>query len=177
MDDWKTFEKNNLTIPLNIVYTKEKEIYLPYISKHNSTREKQIILLMIPIEEKEGYEAKSDGQWHYLAVKILSALLHRITSKNKDDFYCLNCLHSFRTENKLKSYEKVCENKDFCEIVVLSEKDNILEFSQYMKSDKMPYIIFGNIESLIKKIDGCANNPENSSTTKIGQHTSCGYFV
>ena len=47
-----------------------------------------------------------------------------------------------------------------------SEKDNILEFNQYMKSDKMPYNIYADIESLIKKIDGWVNNPENSSTTK-----------
>ena len=41
--------------------------------------------------EKEG--------WHYLAVKRLSALLCRKTS-NHDS----NCLHSFRSENKLKSH-------------------------------------------------------------------------
>ena len=35
---------------------------------------------MIPNEEKG---------WHFLAVKELSALLHRITPKNKGDFYCL----------------------------------------------------------------------------------------
>ena len=29
-----------------------------------------------------------------------------------------------------------------------------------MKSDKMPYIIYGDLESLIKKIDRCANNQE-----------------
>ena len=40
--------------------------------------------------------------------KKLSALLHGIISKHKGDFYCLNCLHSFRTENKLKYHEKVC---------------------------------------------------------------------
>ena len=35
----------------------------------------------------------------------------------------------------------------------------------------MPYIIYADIESLIKKkIDGYANNPENVSTTKIGEH-------
>ena len=28
-----------------------------------------------------------------------------------------------------------------------------------------------------KKIDGCANNPEKSSTTKIGEHVPCGYSV
>ena len=51
-----------------------------------------------------------------------------------------------------------------------SEKDIILEFNQYMKSDKMPYNIYADIEYLIKKIDGCANNSENSSTIKIGEH-------
>ena len=34
-----------------------------------------------------------------------------------------------------------------------SEKDNILEFNQYMESNKMPYIIYADIDSLIKKID------------------------
>ena len=46
-----------------------------------------------------------------------------------------------------------------------SEKDNILEFNQHMKSDKMSYIIYTDIESLITKIDGCTNNPEKYSTT------------
>ena len=77
------------------MYIKEKEICQDYSSKINSNCEKQIILLMIPNEEKEG--------WHYLAVKKLSTLLRGITSKHHDDFYCLNCFHSFRTENKLKS--------------------------------------------------------------------------
>ena len=51
-----------------------------------------------------------------------------------------------------------------------SPKVNRLQFNRYMKSDKMSYIIYADLESLIKKIDGCANNPEKSSTTKIGEH-------
>ena len=47
IDDWKNFEKNNPTIALNILYIKEKEIYVAYVSKFNSNCEKQIILLMI----------------------------------------------------------------------------------------------------------------------------------
>ena len=35
-----------------------------------------------------------------------------------------------------------------------------------MKSDKMPHIIQADIESLIRKMDGCVNNPENPSTEK-----------
>ena len=38
----------------------------------------------------------------------------------------------------------------------------------------MSYYIYADIKSLIKKIDGCANNSDNSSTTKIGKHIPCG---
>ena len=40
----------------------------------------------------------------YLAVKELSALLRGISSRNDGDFYCLNCLHSFRTKTKLETH-------------------------------------------------------------------------
>ena len=56
-------------------------------------------------------------------------------------FDCLNLLHSFRTENKLKSHKKACKNEDFCGIVMPSENDCVLEFNQYVKSDEMPYIM------------------------------------
>ena len=70
---------------------------------------------------------------------------------HKGDFYDLDCIHSFKTENRLKSHEKVCKNKDFCGIAMPSEKNKILEFNQHMKSDKMPYIIYADIEFLIKR--------------------------
>ena len=46
-----------------------------------------------------------------------------------------------------------------------------------MKPDKMLYNNYSDMESLIKKIDECAHNPENSSTTKIGEHISCAYSM
>ena len=58
-----------------------------------------------------------------------------------------------------------------------SKKFNTLEFNQYTESDKMPCIIYVDIEFLIQKIDGCANNPENSSTTKLGEHVLYGYSM
>ena len=109
---------------------------------------------MIPNEEKEGQ--------YYLAVKKLSMLLRGVTSKHHGHFYCLNCFHSCRTENKLKSNEKVCKNKDFCAIAMSSEKDKTLDFKHCLKYNKMAYIIYADIESLILKIDGCADTPGKS---------------
>ena len=86
---WKKFELNN-EIALNILYIPHnaKRIQVAYKSKHNLTREKQVILLMI-----------SNGEnWHYLVVKNLPGLLKVITSNHKEDFYCLNCFHSYRTK-------------------------------------------------------------------------------
>ena len=73
-----------------------KQINIAYKSKYNLTQKTQIILLMI-----------SNGQkCHYLVVKNLSGLLRGITSNHKEEFYCLNCFHSYRTENKLEAHKK-----------------------------------------------------------------------
>ena len=99
-----------------------------------------------------------------------------MTSKHHSDFYCLNCLHSFATKNKHKSHKKAFENKDFCNLVVPSEDTKILEFNQYQKSDNTPFIIYADFEYLLEKNDRCKDNPENSSTTKVGEHILPGSF-
>ena len=103
--------------------------------------------------------------------------MKKTTWKHNGDFYCLNCLYSLRTENKLKIYEKVCKTKDFCGIAMPSEKDNILKFNKYRKSDKIPCIVYADLECFIKKIDGCANNSKKSSTAKSGEPVPYGYSM
>ena len=95
--DWRKFECDNKTIALNILYVpyNAKEIRQAYISKYNNERDNQVNLLMI-----------TDGttNWHYLAIKDLSGLLRGITSNHNGDFYCLNCLYSYRMKSKLKKH-------------------------------------------------------------------------
>ena len=74
--------------------------------------------------------------------KKLSALLRRITSKHHGDLYCLNCLHSFLTENKLGCHKNLCEKKDFCNIIMPCEDTKRLEFNQYQNSDKARFILY-----------------------------------
>ena len=141
------------------MHSEKEKIYPAYVSKHKSNFKNQLILLMIP---------NGEG-WHYLAVKKLSALLIGITSKHKSDFYCLNCLHTFRTKNRLEPHKEAWGNKDFCNIVMPAEDTKISEFNQNQKSDKEPFIIYAYL-GLIEKTDGCKNNSENSSATKVGEH-------
>ena len=120
--DWKKFELNNESIALNILYVSHNtgKIHLAYKSKHNLTREKQVILLMI-----------TDGKkWHYTAVKRLSGLLRGVTGNNNGDFYCLNCFHTYTTENKLEKHKNICENHVYCHVEMPNEDNKIIKYNQ-----------------------------------------------
>ena len=58
-----------------------------------------------------------------------------------------------------------------------SDETKILEFNQYQKSDKAPFICYKVLECIIEKIDECKNNPENSSTIKVSEHIPSGFSM
>ena len=60
---------------------------------------------------------------------------------------------------------------------MLPEETKILEFNQYQKSDKTPFIIYADLKCLIKKTDGCKNNPEISLTTNVNEHILSGFSM
>ena len=43
-------------------------------------------------------------------------------------------------KKKLQLHKKVGQNKDFCNVIMPFEDTKILEFNQYKKSDKAPFI-------------------------------------
>ena len=167
--DWKKLELNNKSIALNILYVPHdnKKICHAFKSKYNSTRENQVILLMITDGEK----------WHYLAVKSLSALLKGITSNHKGDFYCLNCFRAYTTEDRLAKHKSVCENHEYRYVEMPKEDNKILKYNQEEKSMKVPFIIYADLECLLEKRSTCHHNLEKSSTTKINKHTRSGYSL
>ena len=86
-----------------------------------------------------------------------------ITSKINGDYYCINCLHSFRPENKFKSHEShvcknhdycylemigksheshVCKNHDYCCLEILGKGNKILKYNHGKKSMKVPFAIY-----------------------------------
>ena len=112
-------------------YNTEK-IRLAYKWKYNFKRENQVPLLNIT----------DDKNWHYLAVKSLSALFRGITSNDVGEFFCLNCFHSYSTKEKLKKHEEVCHDHDYC-YVEMPDKDNkILKYDHGEKSLKAPCMTY-----------------------------------
>ena len=141
-----------ISIALNILYVvhNTEEIRHAYKWKHNLKPKNQVTLFTITDAKK----------CYYLAVKSLSALLKRIKSKHDGDFYYLNCFYSFSTKDKLKKYENLCKNCDYCHTEMPKENDKILKYNHVEKSMKVPFVIYADLEILLEKLDTCRNNPK-----------------
>ena len=180
--DWKRFERNNKTIALNILFVphNEKTINLGHKLKYNRKRENEVVLLMIANGEK----------WHYIALKSertdsgfnrsirsLSRLFRGITSNHHGDFYCLNCLHSFPTDNALKRYERLRDNNDYCRVEMPARINKKLKYNNGEKSLKTPLLIYADLECLLIKQQSCQNNPNEFYTERKAMHEPCGYTL
>ena len=118
----------------------------------------------------------TDGKkWHYFAVRSFPVLLRGITSSNNGDFYSLNCFHSYRTHNKLKKHERVCDNHDYYHVGMLKEDEKVLKYNPGENSLKAPFIIYADLECILKKEQSCQNNLKNSYTERKVKHKPSGY--
>ena len=169
--EYKAFEKYNDNIALNIFcyVNKENEIRPVFISKNNKTRNYHANLLMISNEK--------GTIWHYTAIKSIPALLHGITSKHNGDYYCLNCFRSYRTAKKLAEHEDLCNNNDFCLVKIPEDKNKFISSTPGKNTLKNPFIIYADIECLLKLISTCDNGADNSFTIKTSKHIPSGYSM
>ena len=120
----------------------------------------------------------TDGKkWHYLTIKSIPMLFRGITSKNNGGFYCLNCFSSFKTKSALKSHENVCKGNDYCYIEMPNGENNILKYNPGEKSKKIPFILYGDFESILEEISTRDNDHKKSSTNKISKHTPSGFSL
>ena len=132
----------------------------------------------------------TDGEkWHYLALKSIltsdgymrptqsiSRLFNKITSSNTiNDYYCLNCFQSNSTENKLKEPELVCENHDYCEVVMPDDRNKIIRYASGSKSLKMTQAIYVDIECHLVKHDTSTNKINKSWSTTKNTRVPTGY--
>ena len=101
-------------------------------------------------------------------------MLRGITGNNHSDFYCLNCLHSYTTKNRLIKHQKICENYEYCTLEI-PKKGSVLKYISGEMSIMTPFVIYADLGSIFEKISGCENDPEKSSTIKVNKHIASGY--
>ena len=115
---------------------------------------------------------------HYLAVTDLSALLQGKSSNHYyKHFYCLNCFNSYTTKNKLKEHEEICNNHESYRIEMPKRVEKMLKYNPGEKSLKAPFVIYLDLECLLKKVQSSQNNPEKSYTEKKARHEPSGWSM
>ena len=74
-------------------------------------------------------------------------------------------------------HKKVCENHDYCYILIIAmpeENNKILKYNQREKSMKVSFIIYADLECLLENMNTGHDNLEKSSRTKINKHIPSG---
>ena len=155
------FESQNPDIAISILgYNKDEKIYPLKISK-DIERKHQITLLLI----KDGENS------HYCLVKNLSALLiSQLNNKHKSSrSFCLNCFNGFNTIDALIKHTEYCNHND-CVKINMPPEGSYLYFKDFAKSEKAPFTIYADFESIIKPLQSCKPNPNQSYTNKYQLH-------
>ena len=162
--DVKRFEKQNPDISISILgYSKDERIYPLRISEYTKSKDERkydIVLLLI----------KNGENSHYCLVKNLSALLtSQINNRKGKLYYCLNCLNGFDETEKLEHHKEYCGEEESVKINMPSP-NTYLKFNNFLHSERAPFAVYADFESIVKPIDSCDPDPNKSYTKKYQKH-------
>ena len=162
-EDIKRFEKQNPDISISVLgYSKDEKIYPLRRSKYamKNKRKHNIVLLLI----------KDGDNSHYCYVKNESALLASQVNSHKGKLYfCLNCLNGFDTPEKLDNHNEYCGEEESVKIN-MPPPETYLKFKNYLYSERAPFAIYADFESLLKPLETCKPDPNKSYTHKYNKH-------
>ena len=175
----KRFEDLNPNISISVLgYNKEEGGVLPLqISKHTGC-EYDIVLLLLK-EAVTGENGEIKEKTHYTLVKNTSALIASQKNNHKGKRHaCLNCFNSFNTLESLNKHKEYCY-KNKCVKTNMPPQNTYLRFKNFLHSEKAPFAVYADFESLIKPLDNCDPDPNKSYTKKYQKHEpiSFSYYI
>ena len=91
--------------------------------------------------------------------------------------FCTRCLQGYTTEGLLEKHRTLCRGTAYrpTRIDMPEKGKNILQFTNYQKQMKAPFVIYADSESILEKIPTCIPEPGESSTTQTEIHKPCGF--
>ena len=106
------------------------------------------------------------GVKHYCLVKSLSRLLaSQVPKNNGKHYFYLRCLNLFGVKKSLSKHKEYCNEYEAVKIE-LPKKGKMLEFKNYHRLEKVPFIIYADFECFIKPIQSCDPDPKNHDGTE-----------
>ena len=172
------FEHLNPNISISVLgYNKEEKIFPLRISKYTGCDYDIVLLLLKEVEKGENGEIKE--KTHYTIVKNKSALIASQINNHKGKLHlCLNCFNSFNSPERLEKHKENCYENESVKIT-MPQPNTYLRFKNFLHSEKAPFAVYADFESLIKPIDNCDPDPNKSYTKKYQKHEpiSFSYYI
>lgn len=145
------FENQNPSISINVYMYGDKNMKIQPIRLTKKMKNNHIHLLLTT-KEVPGYGSSVDVKTHYCWIKHLSRLLSSQVSKHKGmHFFCDRCLNYFQTVYKLVYHQKSCFSQNECQIEMPAHDKNTIKFNKYKNQLDCPFIIYADVETLLKK--------------------------
>ena len=172
------FEHLNPNISISVLgYNKEDRVFPLRISKYTGCDYDIVLLLLKEAEKGENGEIKE--KTHYTLVKNKSALItSQINSHEHKRHLCLNCFNSFNSPETLEKHKEYCYENESIKTNMPSP-NTYLRFKNFLYSEKAPFAVYADFESLIKPLDNCDPDPNKSYTKKYQKHEpiSFSYYI
>lgn len=149
------FEKNNAMISINVFGYEQNEIFPLRITKEKA-RLHHVNLLYL----------KQDKKAHYCLIRNLNTFLHRTKSSKQAFYYCTYCLHGFIRQDLLDIHVEHCSSNGPQKIQLPKPGENILEFKDFEKTLRVPFVIYADFE--------CLNSPVNEDS-HISKKDPCAF--
>ena len=172
------FETQNPNISISVVgYNKVDLVHPIRVSKY--TRCEHDIVLLLLKEAVKGENGEIEEKTHYTLVKNKSALIaSQINNHDHKRHFCLNCFNSFNTPEALEKHKDYCYENESVK-TLMPPPGTYLRFKNFHHSEKAPFAIYADFESLNKPIHNCDPDPNKSYTKKIQKHEpiSFSYYI
>ncbi|KAL6418932.1 hypothetical protein ACFW04_011683 [Cataglyphis niger] len=83
------------------------------------------------------------------------------------------CMHYFRTSDKLSAHSENCERMNKCAIVLPTEEDKWLNFNNYERKERIPFVVYADLECALEKEE----ERRTSNTFIVQHHKALGYYA
>ncbi|XP_076632686.1 uncharacterized protein LOC143347426 [Colletes latitarsis] len=115
---------------------------------------------------------------HFACIKDLSRLVTMQLSRHKaKKFICDRCMHYFGSAEKLEVHSLDCGQINNCTILLPSEGNNLLNFSNHDRKERLPFVVYADLECIIAKT---LDNQADDNKLRTYQHHnvhSIAYYI
>lgn len=160
-DDIKWFEKHNTNISVNVYGLETNNTVTGPLYKTMQRKLNHVNLLFI----------SKKGTSHFCLIKNLEKILRSQLTKHKSKIHlCEECFLYFETNEKLRNHN--CGRMQ----TILPKHNSKLTFSNYQKTQRVPIVIYGDFESLLREYSDKSKS-KFTENIQIHEATCFAYYI